>query len=120
MSDMFNIKQVRTDGAVAVLQLNGRFGADSAQGFKDYCHKLREGGVRHLIVDLSRVTFVASIGAGTLMITTQVFARDGGSMQVVALSEPVARVVNLLNLDRFLKIQASEEAALEWLAAKQD
>ena len=117
---MFSIEKVRTEGTMAVLQLNGRFGAEAAQDFKEYCNTLHDGGIQHLIVDLSHVTFVASIGAGTLMIATQVFSRDGGSMQLVALSEPVARVVNLLNLDRFLDIQPSEQEALEWLAAKQD
>ena len=119
MSDQFKLEERNMQAPTAVIGLSGRFGAQGAQEFRDYCSALGDQGYLHAIVDLADVTFMASIGAGTLMIMTQVLLRNGGSMQIINLSESVARVVNLLNLDRFLEIRPGEQEALDWLAAKQ-
>ncbi|NIO29125.1 MAG: STAS domain-containing protein [Candidatus Latescibacteria bacterium] len=113
MTDQFWLEETKLEHPIAVIRIGGRFGSEGAQKFRDFCVNLRIENYQHLVVDMTDVAFIASIGAGTLMIMTQVFTRINGTLQLVNLSEPVLRVVNLLNLDRFLMIKSSEKEALE-------
>jgi anti-anti-sigma factor len=67
---------------------------------------------RVLILNLADVTFVSSAGVGVLMVLTETLGRDGGSLRIGPASDAVLTVLGLLNLDRYLVIDASESDAL--------
>ena len=72
---------------------------------------LKSRDVKHVILDMADVTFIASSGIGALIVASGEFDILGGSFQVASLSEPVKRAIRLLNLEQFLEIAASEDEA---------
>ena len=112
MSDQFWIKESDMALPTAVLKIGGRLGAKPAKQLRIFCESLRDKGFRHLVVDMSEISFIASSGVGALIVMTGEFSIKGGSVRFVSLSPSVRRVIRLLNLDRFITIDASEEAAL--------
>jgi len=113
MSSEFAISDAQTDSHVALIRIAGRLDAKSAHRLFSHCREKIQGGHRHLIINLSQVSFVASSGIGTLLALTEELKQVGGSLRLVELSEPVESVVRLLNLVQFLSIDASEDKALE-------
>jgi anti-anti-sigma factor len=112
MSDDFWIKESEIELPTAVLKVGGRLGAQPAKKLRIFCETLKDKGFRHLIVDMSEVSFIASSGVGALIVMTGEFSVKGGSVRFVSLSQAVRRVIRLLNLERFITIDANEEEAL--------
>ncbi|MFH1754407.1 MAG: STAS domain-containing protein [Candidatus Latescibacterota bacterium] len=112
MSDEFWIRESETEKPTAILKIGGRLGAQPAKKMRIHCDMLRDRGFRFLIVDMSEVSFIASSGVGALIVLTGEFSVKGGSVRFVSLSPAVRRVIRLLNLERFITIDASEEEAL--------
>ena len=113
----FAITEAPTAGAARVLRVAGRLDARNAQTLLRRCREMEEGGHRQLVINLSEVTIVASSGVGTLLAVTEEVQDAGGVIHLVALSEPVRSVVELLNLTQFLHIASTEAEALEAIGA---
>ena len=109
MSKDFAISPLEVDGRLSKLRILGRLDADSALELRAYCDRLRNQGHRHLVLDMSDVTFVASGGLGTLLALTEEFGESGGCLYLAPVSDAVRSVVRLLNLDQFLAIYESLE-----------
>ena len=58
-----------------------------------------------------------SSGIGALLVLVEQFQEQGGSVRFASLSPAVDSVVKLLNLDRFLSIDATETASFAALGA---
>ncbi|MGH2570649.1 MAG: STAS domain-containing protein [bacterium] len=112
----FSITESARQGA-AILRVTGRLDARNAQILLRTCRAHEEKGDRNLVINLSEVTFVASSGVGTLLALTEELADAGGTVHLVALSDPVKSVIELLNLTQFLNLGASEAEALEAIGA---
>jgi anti-anti-sigma factor len=112
----FSITEAPRQGA-AILRVTGRLDARNAQTLLRTCRVHEEKGDRNLVINLAEVTFVASSGVGTLLALTEELADAGGSVHLVALSDPVKSVIELLNLTQFLNLGASEDEALEAIGA---
>ena len=109
MESDFRITEAPSGEGVHVLRIQGRLDAKNAQTFVARCRALREQGTRQLIVNLSGVGFVASSGIGILLALTEEYQDQGGTVQLVALSEAVRSVLDLLNLTQFLHIFPNEQ-----------
>ena len=112
MSGEFWIEEGTSKSPVATLKVGGRMGANPAKELRARCADLKEQGFDHMVIDMSAVTFIASSGVGALIVLTGEFSIRGGSTHFVALSQPVQRAIELLNLSKFLTVHASEEEAL--------
>ena len=111
MSHEFALSQLETDGRLARLRVLGRLDAVAATELRKHCTELRQQGHRQLALDLSDVTFVASSGLGALLALTEEFGEAGGCLYLAPVSQAVASVVRLLNLEQFLAIYESMEDA---------
>lgn len=107
MNTEFEIESVTLAHDVAVLRVRGVLDARSAPVLSAHCALVRERG-HHLVLNLSRVTFVASSGIGALLALVEEFSNSRSSVRFAAVSPPVATVVKLLNLGEFLRIDATE------------
>jgi anti-anti-sigma factor len=117
MKDDFSLTDLETRLPVAVLLPSGRVNSQAARDLLMRCEALVDEGYKHVIVKLSDVTFIASSGAGTLVKLTYDFREWGGSFQIADVSEPVMRVIDLLNSRQFLNIAADVEEAKDNLDA---
>ena len=117
MAESADIREYAGDARAHVLRVSGRLDARSAQTLMTQCQSLLDRGVKHVVIAMPDVSFVASSGIGSLLALTESFKDAGGSVRLAQLSQPVKSVVDLLNLGQFLAIDATEEDALTALGA---
>lgn len=113
MSNEFTITKTSETEGCTVLRVAGRLDAKTAKDLMAACQEARRGGRRRVLINLAEVSFVASSGIGTLLALTDEFREAGGGVHLVALSESVRSVVDLLNLGQFLNISGTESDALQ-------
>ena len=115
MVDEFRIQESQEGGRTVVLRVAGRLDAKSAPTLTQCCTEVRTSG-QNVVLNLAGVTFIASSGLGALLSLAEEFRQAGRSIRFVSLSAAVTSVIQLLNLDQFLAIDATEEEALRALA----
>ena len=117
MMEEFKLKELKKDRPVAVIEATGRLNSKAARDLFLRCEGLYHDGYKKIVVKLSGVTFIASSGAGTLVKLTYDFLERGGFFQVAAVSDPVMRVIDLLNSRQFLNIASDVDDAMLKLEA---
>ena len=70
-----------------------------------------------MIVDLSRVDYIASSGWSVLLSRRQAIKRDGGNLSVFAMNENLRRVYDSMRIDKMLPSAPDELGALSMVKA---
>ena len=73
-------------------------------------------GSRCVIVDMSDVTFVASLGVRHLIMAAKTLDQHQGKLVLFALDEPVMEVFTTMGITEIIDIVASEQEALGLVA----
>jgi stage II sporulation protein AA (anti-sigma F factor antagonist) len=73
---------------------------------------LAAGGVKNLVLDLSRVSFIDSSGLGVILGRYRRLRALGGEVAIVNPSPSVNRLLILAGLHRLVRFYGSEEEAL--------
>jgi anti-anti-sigma factor len=104
--------QVTTISSDAVrVVLNGRL--DMAGSAKiDVPFNVAAGASRNIIVDMSAVTFVASIGIRTLVIGAKTVQRRGGKLLLLSPQTDVEQVLETIGVTDLLPIVRDEAEAM--------
>jgi anti-sigma B factor antagonist len=97
---------------VAVLRLEGRLNMVSAAQLKKAVNDSVDGGVARVVVDLGAVSFMDSSGLGALIAGLENARQQGGDLRITGVTQQVATVLALTNLDRVLQSHDSVEGAL--------
>jgi anti-sigma B factor antagonist len=116
MTNEFTIDSQMAGSATTVLRVRGRLDARSAQQLSARCAEVRNAG-RHLILNLSGVTFIASSGIGALLAMVEEFRQSRSRVRLAEISPAVDSVIRLLNLGSFLSISPDEAHAASELEA---
>ena len=111
MDDTFAVTPAGARGSAVVVRVSGRIDAKTSSQLVEQCLAPCSPG-SHLVLNLSAVTFLSSSGVGALMVLSERTTAQSGSLRLVSLSPAASGPLKLLNLDRFLKIDESEDAAL--------
>lgn len=117
MDNGLEIVRGETQGKTVVLRVRGRLDAKTAPHLMERVMPFSGMG-RNLVMNLADVTFLGSSGVGVLLAVAQAFQDRKGTLRLVAPSAAVTSVVKLLNLEPFLKIDPTEDAALAAIAGK--
>lgn len=110
----FTIERGPVSDHSVIIRVRGELDARNAPGLVEACTQVRRDG-RSLVVNLAGVSFIASSGIGALLALVEEFRQGPGNLRLVAISPAVRAVVTLLNIDRFLGIDDTEQAALDIL-----
>ena len=116
MNPEFEIESVPASAETTVLRVRGRLDARGAPVLTARCAEVRDSG-QHLVLNLSRVTFVASSGIGALLAVVEEFSSSRSAVRLAAVSPAMHSVITLLNLDQFLCIDATEDESTAALRA---
>ena len=103
-----------TDG-IALVVLEGRFDIAGAAAV-DLRFSALAGSASALAVDMGGVTFLASMGVRTLMLTAKTMLRRGARIVVFGAGENVEKVLRATGFDEIVSLypdRASAEAALK-------
>ncbi len=93
------------DVAAPVLRVRGEVDLDTREQFVEALRLLRahDGSAR---VDLSDVTFIDSSGISALIESQKQAIDDGSQLVLIAPSSPCRRVIEILGLDDFFRVEA--------------
>ena len=91
--------------------LKGRLDIDGAAAVDQGLRNLA-GGRRRLVLDLTDVTFVASMGLRTLIVCARTMLANGGKMVIAGAQPNVDRVLSVSGVDQVMTILPSLEAAV--------
>ena len=100
----------RTSGDIMDVELAGRLDGYWSDHLKAALTDVVRGGIHHIRLDCSQVSFLSSAGIGVLMKFHKELGRINGSFRVINPSSPVATVLRVTRLDAFL-VPASGPAA---------
>ncbi len=99
---------------VPVLHLKGRLDAEGAKQLHAAAMgSLKDDNQKSLVVDLAGLEFVASTGLATFLLLTEEYAEVEGTIVFVRATQAVMQVISLLNINQFLKLENSLEAAFD-------
>jgi anti-sigma B factor antagonist len=97
----------------AVLTLDGRLNMVSAPQLKAAITEAVEAGRPRVVVDLAGVGFMDSSGLGVLIAGLKRARQDGGDLRITGVTQQVATVLQLTNLDRVLHPYTDAAEALD-------
>ena len=108
----FEMVEEEHDGAVVVRVRGKRLDASQAPAFKERITKSIDGKPRKIVLDLTLVEFIDSIGLGVLVAC---FKRAGGrgKLVIVGAQGAVARLFKLTRMDRVFPLYSSVDKALK-------
>ena len=116
MNNELVISGVGNAGRTAVLRLKGRLDVKTSPELLQRAAEVQANG-QNLVLNLSEVSFIGSSGIGALLVLVEQFKEQAGVVRLVSPSPAVEAVIKLLNLDRFLAVDTSEEKALAEIGA---
>jgi anti-anti-sigma factor len=98
-------------GDVARVVLNGRLDIVGS-GKIDVAFNVVAGANRNIIVDMSGVTFIASIGIRTLVFGAKILQRRGGKLLLLSPQADVEQVLETIGITDLLPIVRDETEAM--------
>jgi anti-sigma B factor antagonist len=112
----FGLVDESLDAGTHVVSLRGEIDAHSAPRLGSRLFGLAEDGMRHVIVDLSDVTFIDSTGIGVLLNALRHFSLRHARMVLICPTERMLRPCQVSGLVSRLTIFENRERALAGLA----
>lgn len=105
------VRAVRTEGGWIIADLAGPLSMTSAEVLREQLFRLLSPAARHLVVDLSAVTYV-DIGGLAVLVGTGHRARQlGGSLRLAAVSPEAAAALSMAGLDGKLETFGTVQSA---------
>ena len=105
------MKQTELEGGVLKVDLAGSFDI-AGSGDVDLRFSLIGGKRDKVIVDFTKVTFLASIGIRVLVKAAKAMANRGGKMVVLNPNEAARRVLKSTGVDSVIPVVATEAEAV--------
>ena len=99
--------EVRSEGAWRVLDVNGEVDLYTSPQLRDAIDREVGEGTSRVLVDLTGVTFMDSIGLGVLVGSLKRSRERGGELALVCTEGSVLKVLTITGLDRVFPIHSS-------------
>lgn len=100
------------DNAVQALDLEGEVDVYTAPVLRQAIVDQVEAGVKHLVINLSRVEYLDSTGLGILIGGVKRLKEQGGSLKLAGPSARITRIFEITGLNKIFDVFASEQEAL--------
>ena len=109
---MFRITPVQYDAKTWVLAIDGAIDLSNVAELQRAFDSLFEKGQYRIILDLERVTFIASAGFGCLLNSRDTILANGGSLVFAGTNRRVREIFDLLGITSFLRFAPDLGGAL--------
>ena len=100
----------KTVNGLPILCLNGKLDIFSKNNFRETAEKFRETGGKGLILDFSGITFVDSVGLGTLTIVAKTFQKMKERVILVNPQEQVKSIFLEMNFGEIIPMYETDES----------
>ena len=105
------IEKSHLGGSVTRLKLAGRLDINGS-AMVEIPIALAAKNCRVLLIDMSEVSYVASLGVRHLVMAAKTLSWGGGKLVLFAVTEPVAETLETMGITDLIPLAASESAAL--------
>jgi len=109
------LKTIRADDSITHVALIGRLDVQGVSDIQYEFHFQATGQPKSTLVDLSQVTYIASLGVSMLLSAAKDLARHGARMVLLAPSPFVRQALETSALHQVIPIAIEETAAMEQL-----
>ena len=99
-------------GDKVVLRVIGRMDAGSASIFQSKCEACRAEGFTTVVLDLSDLTYVSSMGLGAIVEVAKLMREQGGEVRICCVAGLVRQLFEITKLNHIFPSHASVESAL--------
>ena len=106
------VVEVRQQGAFTVIDVSGEIDIDTAPELREVLLEVTDAGADRLVFDLSRVTFVDSVGLGVLVLARKKMLLRQGSVGIVAPTRRVVAIFKISGLDKLFRLRPTLAAVL--------
>ncbi|MDA0738343.1 MAG: STAS domain-containing protein [Nitrospirae bacterium] len=106
------ISEQQVNSEVIIEKLVGRFDQNARQEYKWRMDLAINAGYRHIILDVTDVTFIDSAALGWLVITQRKFNRVRGRMSLIVQDGFVRDILNLTEIGEWIPVFRSLEDAV--------
>jgi anti-anti-sigma factor len=110
--DLLQVSTEIVDGRVTVLAVRGELERDSMQILGAAADAALDAGTTRLVLDLAQLTFCDSSGLRLLVEVHRRAADRGASLHLAEVRPNIAKVIQLVNLDRMLAVHHTVESAI--------
>ena len=115
----FHIQDEEIDADTHVIELGGEVDLYTAPEFKERLVQVIEDGKKHLVVDLSKATFIDSTTLGVLVGGVKRLRPTGGSLALVCTDQNITKIFEITGLDRVFTIHATRDEAVGALSSSE-
>jgi anti-anti-sigma factor len=105
-----NMQVQEAEGGITLVVLEGRFDIAGAQEV-DLRFSTLAGSAKTLVVDMAKVSFLASMGVRTLMVSAKTMMRRRATMAISAADENVEKVLRSTGFDEIVDLYPDFAAA---------
>jgi anti-anti-sigma factor len=100
------------NGPNVVLKAIGRMDAGNAQAFEEACTGWVNRGSKNLIIDMSELAYVSSMGLRAFVVIGKLLQEKGGTLRLSAVTGLVKQVFEITRLSNAFPMHESVDAAL--------
>lgn len=98
---------------IAILELKGAFiGGEETAELKKAATDFFEQGNRKLIIDLSGVTYLNSMGIGSLVSVYTMYSKDGGRVKLCGMGKSIQNMFVITKLVTIFEVEETREEAI--------
>ncbi|MDF1663549.1 MAG: anti-sigma factor antagonist, partial [Planctomycetota bacterium] len=103
------------ESAMALAELTGVIDGQTIPKFQSTLDEYQKKGIKRLILDMSKISYVNSTGLGSLVKYAEVFENAGGGLALLKLPAKVRIVIEMLGLKSFFSVCETLEEAQQAL-----
>jgi anti-anti-sigma factor len=107
-----SIERTQVDRYV-VLKVSGRMDAENALEFEDACNKCMAEGHNALLVDLSGLAYVSSMGLRSFLSIAKALQAKGGILKLASMKGLVKQVFEITGLMQAFSVFESLDSAIQ-------
>lgn len=108
----FSISERSGGEGVAIFRFQGDITAAHGRQLRAFFTGLPATGATRIVVDLSGVNYMASVGLGELVNAHQLLEHAGGALAVASPQQRVKELFHLSRIDAVLQLHATVDAAV--------
>lgn len=111
----FISRKAASDESCKIFELRGYIDAHTVIEFEKAVNAEINGGLHHLVLDISGLSYISSAGIGAMMGLARKLAQLGGDLVLLNPTQKVFMILEGLGFTKIFKIAETEEQALEKL-----
>lgn len=101
---------------VLCIRLSGELDHHSAEGLREQAtNAIESDQIRHIVLNLENLSFMDSSGLGVILGRYKQIKQRNGEMIVCAISPPIQRLFEMSGLFKIIRLELTEEYALQSL-----